>query len=1124
MSLKDFFNKNKSQATPTKPLVQKNINDFADLLESDNYVKEFEKKNQNYLLDVDYSDPKNFAKFGLARKYYENVVGRINDYFPYDGSKYEQLKFENELNPLEKYIYNFEYPKSTGYVIFSPDGWGTQSTTAQSYGLSNNQEYISFYNQSKNNVYDPNNNKRENTRFIFSSGSTIEFWLKKDGRPDKSSQTAKEAIFYTATTGSANKDKRVVVYVSGGVGKTGSIFTEYYTDTATKFAFEFNTGISDIADSNWHHYAFTYYSSSSGYNTDFYFDGIYKNTQTSSTTIENLTGSAFCVIGSLGGKVSGSSNLSGYGKLSGSIDEFRFWNITRNAQQIGLNYFKNVGGGANSDIANVNLGIYYKFNEGILENTAVDSVILDYSGHLCNGTFNGYSTTNRNTGSAITSATQNTEVGSPIIYYDNPNVQSFLSEKLSIADSHDYSNNFSLKNLLPTWIVDDDVQNGETLLNFTQVISSYLDTLYLQIEKSKDIKNKEYLQHSGSEAPFNDLLLTSAGFQTPNLFISLDELSSIASQNNQKEYTVLINELKSIVYKNIYNNLDVINKSKGTEKSFKNLIKCFGADDDLYKLNIYSNKTNYPLNGSYVNKSIKKDIIDQTNYRYNQNSNSVIYSYYDSSDSNTTSFITSSAVVTSAICFESNFYFPTKPTNIFETAVEKSNLKIYSLFGTRGASDTLSSVDNLSQDSASFSVRYCERDNKSYFQLYSAKHGIDLTSSYFQDFYNNNLWNISFQIYKEKTLSSPEFTVKFSGYSFINDNTFNSFELTSSLSQVSASAFFSSNKRVYVGAERTNITGTLLYPSNHRVASTMVWLDKLDSYELKEHSKNPNIFGRKNPAQNALIENNTYIPKSETLILLWDYSTVTSSNVSGNLFYVNDLTSGSMSAPYSSGYLSNFKSKIYSAAGYGFEPSVTIKQKEYIFGQEQQDPESVLSSNLVNILESNDDYYTKLDRPEKFFFAVETSMYDIISKSMLNFFGSIIEFNNLIADPLAEYRFEYKDLDFFRRIFFEKVQNTIDLERYVEVYKWIDDALDGILGNLIPASANVSEKARTVVENTILQRNKIKKQIYPKSFIYYVKDSGNNTGDQYLYVGKTDINNGAINKEGVKPIGALIKP
>ena len=143
---------------------------------------------------------------------------------------------------------------------------------------------------------------------------------------------------------------------------------------------------------------------------------------------------------------------------------------------------------------------------------------------------------------------------------------------------------------------------------------------------------------------------------------------------------------------------------------------------------------------------------------------------------------------------------------------------------------------------------------------------------------------------------------------------------------------------------------------------------------------------------------------------------------------------------------------------------------------------------------------------------------------MLNFFSSIVEFNNLIADPVSEYRFQYKDLDFFRRIFFEKVKNTIDLEKYVGIYKWIDDALDGILMNLIPASANSAEKARTIVENTILQRNKVRKQFYLKSFINYIKDPiGGGVGDEYIYVGKTDINNGATTKEGVKLGGTPAK-
>ena len=1128
MSLKDFFNKNKTRQSSFNASIQKSTVDFFDTeLESDKYVKEVEKKNSNYLLDIDYSDPKNFAKFGSARKYYESLVNRITDYFPYDGSKYEQLKFENELNPLEKYIFNYEYPKSTGYVEFGRT-WGNTSTLNNGFGSSSAPEYITFSNQAKNNVYDPTNLRRENTRFIFSSGSTVEFWLKKNAFPNATTETAKEAIFYSRT---ADSDKRLVVFVSGGINNTSSIYTSYYTlnppfGVTTEFEIGFDTGLSTISDSTWHHYAITYGSSSAGYSLEFYIDGVYKQTKTSVGPIVNLTGAAVNSLGALKGPlISISADLTGYGKLSGSIDEFRFWNTKRTAKQIGLNYFKNVGGGANSDDANVNLGIYFKFNEGLTSTSSIDSTVLDYSGHLCNGTFVGYSsTTSRSTGSAISSTTNNVEAGSPIIYINNSDVQTFLTNKLSLADAHDYSNNFGMKNLLPSWIVEDDVQNGEILLNFAQVISSYLDTLYLQIEKLKDIKNKEYIQYSGSEASFNDLLLTSVGFEVPNLFSSLGEVALVASQDNKKEYTTQINDLKNIVYKNIYNNLDIIYKSKGTEKSFKNLIKCFGADEDLYKLNVYSNNTSYQLKDTYIDKSIKKDIIDQTNYKYNSNAGSVFYTYYNSSDSNTVSFITSSTSVTSSICFEGNFYFPTKPVNKYETFDELSNLKTYSIFGTKQAENTSTSTNTLTPDSASFSVRYNVRDDKGYFQLYSLKHGINLTSSYFDDFYNNNLWNLSFQIYKDKTLTSPSYLVKFSGYSFISDNNFKSFELTSSLTALSASSFFSCNKRLYVGAERTNITGTLLYSSNHKTVSSMVWLDKLEADELKEHAKNPNNSGRKYSTRNANIENTVYIPKSETLILHWDYSTITSSDSNGNIYYVNDLTSGSASKNYSSGFLSNFKSKVYSGVGYGFEPSVTIKTKEYIYGQEQQDPENVISSNLVNILETNDEFYTKQDRPEKFFFAIETSMYDIISRNMLNFFGSIVEFNNLIANGTSEYQFQYKDMDFFRRIFFEKVKNTVDLEKYVSVYKWIDDALDGILANLIPASANSSERARTVVENTILQRNKVRKQIHPKSFITYVYDPDTKAvGDEYLFVGKRAKNNDAISKEGIKLQGSQAK-
>ena len=113
-------------------------------------------------------------------------------------------------------------------------------------------------------------------------------------------------------------------------------------------------------------------------------------------------------------------------------------------------------------------------------------------------------------------------------------------------------------------------------------------------------------------------------------------------------------------------------------------------------------------------------------------------------------------------------------------------------------------------------------------------------------------------------------------------------------------------------------------------------------------------------------------------------------------------------------------------------------------------------------------------------------MYDVISKNMLNMFATIVEFNNFIGTPINTYKIGYSRLKFFRKIFFDKVQNSPDLDKYVGIYKWIDDALDSILFNLLPASANASEKVRTVIENHILERNKIYYPLTPDESIVVI--------------------------------------
>jgi len=131
---------------------------------------------------------------------------------------------------------------------------------------------------------------------------------------------------------------------------------------------------------------------------------------------------------------------------------------------------------------------------------------------------------------------------------------------------------------------------------------------------------------------------------------------------------------------------------------------------------------------------------------------------------------------------------------------------------------------------------------------------------------------------------------------------------------------------------------------------------------------------------------------------------------------------------------------------------------------------------MIQILE-RDDVFIREARPIKYYFAFESSMYDIISRNMLDFFATVVDFNNLVGEPVNSFETEYKGLKYLRQLFFDKIENDPDLDKYVSLYKWLDAALDVVVLNLVPASADSSEEVNTVIENHILERNKYRQKL-----------------------------------------------
>ena len=123
---------------------------------------------------------------------------------------------------------------------------------------------------------------------------------------------------------------------------------------------------------------------------------------------------------------------------------------------------------------------------------------------------------------------------------------------------------------LPTWVIEEDEEKGE-ILNLTQILSSYLDTLHTQIAEMPRLQDVNYVSSSQKAYPFSNRLLESSGMFAPEIFVDASVLEQIKQQSETEFYKEDLSEVKNLIYQNIYNNLVYIYKSKGTEKSFASL-------------------------------------------------------------------------------------------------------------------------------------------------------------------------------------------------------------------------------------------------------------------------------------------------------------------------------------------------------------------------------------------------------------------------------------------------------------------------------------------------------------------------------------------------------------------------
>ena len=1165
MSTKDLFDK--------KYLAQTNQKDaFSEVESADNFKALATKKN-TFIPQVDYSDPQTFARFGSGRLYYKAAIERILDFYPYDGSDAEINNFYNKSLDIEKYIFDKKYPRTNGYAVMSSNGWGTLEGSISSfgYGKPSSLEYIEFKGgpntisetlslqklapDDKNskfqysNVYDEDiytnaglisnygsGSRVSNLDSDFDRGVTVEFWAKTGSLSTSLTQKQVVLDMWNNELSSSANYGRLTIDLDGTAA------------SGTPWRISVNSGANGISSqpigeninldtlSNWGHYAFVLQNTGSVFRVKLYVNGDFNHARdfnSTATTASLGTLNPRNMMGRLGSLMTAPSGAAGNGtelayhagagKLNGSIDEFRFWKIGRDAQEIGRNWFTQVRGGVNTDIANTTLGLYYKFNEGITTSSSLDSVVLDYGGRICNGAWTGYSSTSRNTGSAIISASAAAkEYEDPIIYATHADVVSLKKELTDDGINHDGQNNSMFMNLLPSWIVEESEEQGNSdLEKLSHIVGSYFDKLYLQISSLPSFRHATYTSSSYKPLPFSQHLPQSLGLDTPELFVDATVMERFAGRTDKEHFEADLEDTKNLIYQNLYNNLAAIFKSKGTERSIRNVFRCFNIDDNLVYLNTYAKNQTYLLKNNLKQTQKRNTFI---NFNEPAHLNAVVYQdvdpYYAAAV--TRGFISGTNTIgyedTHGLTAEASIMFPKFVKNFDKVHRE---FKTVSLFGMQSASSDASYPGTTTYDSDGanfqvFAVRDAPFSKNAYFKLTSSNSpfpfNFNLTSSTYRSLYNDESWNISvslrpaggFQSFGlvsgsniKNTAHDPDkYDVVFRGYNNKLGELFQSFELTSSITKTVAQTMLRANKRLYIGARNENITGSNLNSCDVLFRGAKYWTKYVDNYTLKQHT-----FDRENAGISRTYEYTDFLPHDagtplanttnyshnfNTLALNWYFGNITGSDASGN-FYSNDLSSGSIAAkqPDSiqrdySGMAGKISEYIHGGKGAGFLPSsTTVVETKLANEYKFINPEYAISSDMVKLQSDEDELFENneaIDEIPNHLFSIEKSLNAALSEEILDFFAGAIDFNNLIGDPVNRYRMEYKEINFLRRIFFEKFNDIAEAEKYIEYFKWFDDALIAIITQLLPASSDIQGTILNLIESHVLERNKYQTQ------------------------------------------------
>jgi len=1068
-------------------------------------------------LRVDFSRFENHTFFHSAVANVNEAFDKIVNFYPYEKSKKEIEKYEDDLTGFEKYVLE-SFPRNLGYLIFSGTivgeslSNGTQINVKDRSGAS-----LSSLSDttSGNPVLDPNNSPFSIEMFInvpeqsndnqiivqkFKSLSN-NFSLSLSA----SNSTSSGELHFSITSGSNYS------YVSGSLtkGTFNHIHAMYdpFNDRRLKL----------LINENIH---------SSSQQT------LFKSLSYDSNDMTIGTGVTYR---------KGLDLFTNKQTFSGSIDDLRYFHTTFPISEIKKRKFKSFYADEND-----NLKLYFKFNEPYGDYTGND-ILIDSSGNSLHSRIDNFILANRSlSGSSIpvlsedlkrnpilfpsydTVLTLNENLITTASFYDefNPNLITKLIPKHYFQEAtnfRDFGNELEQFESTFSTLSDGNPGKNKTELPPIQILmklllsyAKFFDELKLLIDAVTSYRFTEYEEYDTTPDPLLKQKSKLLNLKLPNLF-SYGDIEQILSGINLSKNPSLsiknLNNIQNLIWRRMLSDAPKINNARGTARSIKSIFRNAGIEpDNILTFREYGGSKEKSLDAS---REIKKDIYRFLSFTgsYGKSTTNLNYQGYpiDSEIPNIKSgylsgsriqigepkirgsFVNKTSDNIHGISNNSSDGLLTSGSFTYEGLYHwkegyrntpESLIRIHTT-GTLAPSNKEACIVNLVASNEKLNLYY--RDDPS---TSSPVNNLFLTGL---NIFDKDVWYVSFGKKNSHDLGegaygtgsfflraskqlNGEIITQFYTASLFNEssssvfkniseyNTSGSFLVigSQSLQEPSESRFLNDSTLTNENVNNTNFHGLL--------ANARYFSKNTSRKEFINRAKNYDTFGVTNPKINYSFANIS-TGSFERLVLFTDAKQgVTGSDSSGNI------------------RLFDFSQNDFHFAGSNFKSNSNVMYNKRVNFEKLSDKFDLnFTKEKVRIRSLNES-----ENLEQSYFATTTPAFEVLpseesiddnrlsldmsvmkglNDNILRMFNDFTALEDGLGKPNLIFGSNYQDLKILREIYFNNVLEAINLEKYRDLFKWIDNSFTEIVYSMVPRTTNFLG-INFIYESHVLERNR----------------------------------------------------